>query len=60
MCLTKHVHVDTVCFQVVFPAGVPEEANIAAKDIHYIQVPQSAYPEGMDTALVDFYKKNDE
>lgn len=46
--------------QAVFIEGVPEEVDVAPQDIHYIQVPMSAQPEGMKTVIVDSYKKNDE
>ncbi len=37
----------------IFPDGIPEEYNLAPKDINGIQVPMSATPEGMQTVLVD-------
>ena len=36
----------------IFPDGIPEEYNIASKDINGIQVPMSAQPNGMQTVLV--------
>lgn len=41
----------------LFPHGIPEEFNFATQDIHCIQVPMSAQPEGMQTVLIDPMKK---
>ena len=37
----------------IFPEGIPDEYNIAPKDINGIQVPMSATPNGMQTVLID-------
>ena len=50
----------TLSRQVVFPDGIPPEANVAPVDVHGIQVPMSAQPEGYDTVLIDLYKKTSE
>lgn len=45
----------------VFPDGdIPPEANIAPVDVHGIQVPMSAQPEGYKGVIVDLYKKKSE
>ena len=42
----------------MFPLGVPPEAaNVAPANVFGVQVPVSANPEGMETVLVDIYKK---
>ena len=47
--------------QICFPEGIPSEVeHIAPVDINNIQVPLSATPEGQETCIVDFYKKNAE
>jgi hypothetical protein len=46
--------------QAIFPDGIPAEINIAPQDIHGIQVPMSAQPEGRSTVLIDVYKKSAE
>ena len=37
----------------IFPDGIPEEYNLAPKDVNGIQVPMSATPGGMQTVLID-------
>ena len=37
--------------------GIPPEYNIVCKDVNGIQVPRSAYPQGMPRVLVDFSSK---
>lgn len=44
----------------VFPEGIPSEHDVAYQDVHSVQVPQSAYPEGMETVFIDIYKKKSE
>lgn len=51
-------HPPCLVVQVVFPLGVPPEAaNVAPANVFGVQVPVSANPEGMETVLVDIYKK---
>mmetsp|Transcript_28674 Transcript_28674/g.67721 ORF Transcript_28674/g.67721 Transcript_28674/m.67721 type:complete len:157 (-) Transcript_28674:26-496(-) len=45
---------------VVFEGDIPDEANVASQDVHSVQVPMSAEPEGMKTVLIDIYKKSSE
>lgn len=42
----------------LYPDGkVPADHHIASQDVHGIQVPLSATPEGMDRTYIDVFKK---
>ncbi len=46
-----------LCYQDGLPEGVQ---RIAVKNVHGVQVPVSAQPEGPKTVLIDIYKKSAE
>lgn len=46
--------------QVVFPEGVPVEADVAPLNLEGVQVPVSAEKDGYESIVVDIYKKKAE